>query len=277
MRTRGMNAIERITSEAGDPDMEAIPAGEGPVLVARELTKNYGGLTALDGVSLEVYPGEVLAIVGDNGAGKSTLLGILSGNTKPTSGSLLIGGEERELKGAVDATDAGIATVYQDLALAVDLDVVDNLFLGRELIFRAGPRRWMGWLDRSRMHVEARTALEEIHIRIPDLRTEVGRLSGGQRQAVAIARAVTWCKTALLLDEPTAALGVEQQREVLALIDRVRSAGIATILVSHQLPHVLEIADRIAVMRRGQLVAVVQRRDATTERLLALITGLEEG
>ncbi len=276
MRTRHVNATQHLPSESFG-GIEGSPIGEGPVIVAHELTKLYGGLTALDGVSLEVQAGEVLAIVGDNGAGKSTLLGILSGNIKPTSGTLQIAGAVHELRGAVDATDAGIATVYQDLALAIDLDVVDNLYLGRELTVRTAPRRWIGWLDRSRMQAEARTALDEIHIRIPNLAEEVGRLSGGQRQAVAIARAVTWCKKALLLDEPTAALGVEQQREVLSLIDRVRSAGIAVILVSHQLPHVLEIADRIAVMRRGRLVAVIERRGATTERLLALITGLEEG
>ncbi|QYN18802.1 ATP-binding cassette domain-containing protein [Amycolatopsis sp. DSM 110486] len=246
-----------------------------PILVAQNLTKIYGGLTALAGISLELYPGEVLALVGDNGAGKSTLLGILSGNITPTSGHLMIDGEVRHLRRPADATAAGIATVYQDLALALDLDVADNLFLGRELSPRQGPGRWVRWLDRRRMMSEARAALDDIHIRIPDLRSECRKLSGGQRQAIAIARAVTWCKRALLLDEPTAALGVEQQREVLALIDKVRAKGIATILVSHQLPHVLEIADRIAVLRRGRLAGVLDRSEASTERLIALITGLE--
>lgn len=246
-----------------------------PILRADNIGKVYGGLTALADVSFELHPGEVLSIVGDNGAGKSTLLGILSGNIGPTSGRLLVDGEPADFRRPIDATDAGIATVYQDLALALDLDVADNLFLGRERTVGHGPGRWMCWLDKRRMLADARDALQDIHIRIPELRTETRRLSGGQRQAIAIARAVTWCRRALLLDEPTAALGVEQQREVLRLIDRVRSKGIATILVSHQLPHVLEIADRIAVLRRGRLVTILSREDATTERLIALITGLD--
>lgn len=249
--------------------------GPAPVLAATDIRKVYGGLTALDGVKLSLYPGEVLALVGDNGAGKSTLLKILSGNVQPTSGTISIDGTERKFDGPSDATDAGIATVYQDLALALDLNVIDNLYLGRELTYPSGLRRYTRWLDQKRMSREARGQLAQIHITIPDLSAEVGLLSGGQRQAIAIARAVAWCRHALLLDEPTAALGVEQQREVLGLIDRVRHSGIATILVSHQLPHVLEIADRIAVLRRGQVVAVVERRDATTERLVGLITGLE--
>ncbi|MFI7066752.1 ATP-binding cassette domain-containing protein [Kribbella sp. NPDC050124] len=251
------------------------PRTQAPILRAEGLGKTYGGLTALSDVSFALDPGEVLALVGDNGAGKSTLLSILSGNAVPSTGRLLIDGTETHFRRPADATEVGIATVYQDLALALDLNVADNLFLGREVSLRRGLGRWIRWLDSSKMVADAQTALQDIHIRIPDLRTETRRLSGGQRQAIAIARAVTWCRRALLLDEPTAALGVEQQREVLNLIDRVRRKGIAVILVSHQLPHVLEIADRIAVLRRGRLVAVLQRDEATTERLIALITGLE--
>lgn len=268
-------ADETRPTGSANAETSQLSARPTPILSTKAVTKVYGGLTALGGVDIDLYPGEVLALVGDNGAGKSTLLSILSGNTTPSTGHLVIDGKERHLKGPADATDAGIATVYQDLALALDLNVADNLFLGRETLIPGGPKRWMGWLDRRRMFADARVALDEIHVRIPDLRTECGRLSGGQRQAIAIARAVTWCKRALLLDEPTAALGVEQQREVLALIDRIRGNGIATVLVSHQLPHVLEIADRIAILRRGKLVGVIPRSDATTERLVALITGLE--
>lgn len=246
-----------------------------PILTAENLVKSYGGLTALDDVSFSLYPGEVLALVGDNGAGKSTLLSILSGNSTPSSGRLLVDDAVAHFRRPADATEAGIATVYQDLALALDLDVAANLFLGREVTFRRGPGRWMGWLDSRRMINEARAALSDIHITIPDLDAETRRLSGGQRQAIAIARAITWCQRALLLDEPTAALGVEQQQEVLKLIARVRASGIAVMLVSHQLPHVLEIADRIAVLRRGRLVTILQREAADTERLIALITGLE--
>ncbi|WP_406293351.1 ATP-binding cassette domain-containing protein [Embleya sp. NBC_00888] len=249
--------------------------GTGAVLRARNLTKRYGSVTALQDVTLDLLPGQVLALVGDNGAGKSTLLKILSGNTVPSDGTLLVDDEPRVFRGPVDATEAGIATVYQDLALALDLDVTGNLFLGREIVRSSFPGRHMGWLDRREMRRRTETALRRVHIHVPDINRECRDLSGGQRQAVAIARAVTWCERVLLLDEPTAALGVEQQREVLNLIDHVRTAGTSVVLVSHQLPHVMEIADRVAVLRRGRLVAVVDREAVTVERLVALITGLE--
>ncbi|RHW22734.1 sugar ABC transporter ATP-binding protein [Nocardioides immobilis] len=146
-----------------------------PILAVRDVTKNFGGLTALDRINLELFPGEVLALVGDNGAGKSTLLSILSGNSTPSSGELLIDGQVRHLRGPADATEAGISTVYQDLALALDLNVADNLFLGRELTARSVPLNLLKWLDRKRMLAEARDALEDVHIRIPDLRTETRR------------------------------------------------------------------------------------------------------
>ncbi|HET6187334.1 MAG TPA: ATP-binding cassette domain-containing protein [Trebonia sp.] len=248
---------------------------EVPVLQTHGLAKRYGSLVALDGVDLTLRPAEVLALVGDNGAGKSTLLKLLSGNIEPTAGEILINGERQRFRRPTDATTAGIATVYQDLALAPDLDVAGNLFLGRELRHRRGVRCWLRALDRAEMRRQTELALHQVHIRVPDIARECGHLSGGQRQAVAIARAITWRQRVLLLDEPTAALGVEQQREVLNLIDSVRAAGVSVILVSHQLPHVMEIADRIAVLRRGRLAAVADKDDVTVERLVALITGLE--
>lgn len=251
--------------------------GETPILAARGLTKRYAGIHALDGVDLDLYPGEILAVVGDNGAGKSTLLGILSGNIQPTSGEVLIDGEPHVLSNPSAATAAGIAVVYQDLALALHLDVAANMFLGRETVKKARPWRWFKWLDRKAMEAEARVALDRIHIRVPDVKAECSNLSGGQRQAIAIARAVTWCDRALLLDEPTAALGVAQQAEVLQVLRKVREEGIATILVSHQLPHVMEVADRIAVLRRGRVAAVIKRTDSTVEQLIGLITGLDPG
>jgi fructose transport system ATP-binding protein len=248
-----------------------------PVLETRGLGKRYGSLTALDGVNLTLRAGEVLALVGDNGAGKSTLLKLLAGNTEPTDGHILVNGERHEFRRPADATAAGIATVYQDLALAPDLDVAANLFLGRELRHRHGARRLLRTLDRAEMRRQTELALQRVHIRVPDIGRECSSLSGGQRQAVAIARAVTWCEHVLLLDEPTAALGVEQQREVLNLIASVRTAGTSVILVSHQLPHVMEIADRIAVLRRGRLAAVADKNTVTVEGLVALITGLDDG
>ena len=246
-----------------------------PVLETRGLGKRYGSLVALDDVNLALHPGEVLALVGDNGAGKSTLLKLLSGNIEPTAGEVRVNGEPQVFRRPTDATAAGIATVYQDLALAPDLDVTANLFLGRELRHRRGVRRLLRALDRAEMRRQTDLALQRVHIRVPDITRECSRLSGGQRQAVAIARAITWCQHVLLLDEPTAALGVEQQREVLNLIDHVRAEGVSVILVSHQLPHVMEIADRIAVLRRGRLAALTGKDEVTVERLVALITGLE--
>ncbi|HEY5333089.1 MAG TPA: ATP-binding cassette domain-containing protein, partial [Solirubrobacterales bacterium] len=214
-------------------------------------------------------------LVGDNGAGKSTLLKILAGTVTPDEGEILLDGEPVSFRSPHEATEAGIATVYQDLALALDLDVTSNFFLGREASAASGPRRWVGWLDRRRMRKETREALDRVHINIPDLNKEAGLLSGGQRQAIAIARAVNWCDRILLLDEPTAALGVEQQREVINLIEKVTEMGIATVLVSHQLPHVLEVADEVVVLRRGRLTATLTAEQASAERLLGLITGLE--
>jgi ABC-type sugar transport system ATPase subunit len=257
------------------PNTAGHPA-EGDVIVeARGVSKHYGGITALDGVDLKLKAGQVLAIVGDNGAGKSTLLKILSGNIQPSEGDLMIDGVVRRFHGPLDATEAGVATVYQDLALALDLNVIDNLFLGRELTVKRPFARWLNWLDTKAMAAQTLTALEGVHIRIPDVREECSRLSGGQRQAIAIARAVAWSSRVLLLDEPTAALGVEQQREVLNLIQRVRDTGVSVVLVSHQLVHVMEVADVIGVLRRGRLVSVLDREAATVERLLGLITGLE--
>lgn len=253
-----------------------VDAGEDTVLSVRAINQWFGGLQALKDVNLDLHRGEILALVGDNGAGKSTLLKILSGNNRPSSGAVRLDGKLVEFARPAEATAAGIATVYQDLALALDLNIADNMFLGRERAVRDIPRRWFGHLDRRGMEAATRDALSRVHIRIPDITTRCANLSGGQRQAVAIARAVTWCDKVLLLDEPTAALGVEQQREVLDLIVNIRDTlGVSIILVSHQLPHVLEVADRIAVLRRGSISRVIAREDATSENLVAAITGLE--
>ncbi|MGH2870612.1 MAG: ATP-binding cassette domain-containing protein [Solirubrobacteraceae bacterium] len=262
------------SSAATDPHARTHSRG---LLGARGVSMRYAGIHALEEVDIELHPGEILALVGDNGAGKSTLLGILSGSIAPTRGTVLIDGKPRSFDSPSDATACGIAAVYQDLALALHLDVAANLFLGRERIRASAPWCWMKWLDRDGMEAASRRALERVHIRIGDVRAECASLSGGQRQAIAIARAITWCDRALLLDEPTAALGVEQQAEVLSLLRTVRDQGIGTLLVTHQLPHVLEVADRIAVLRRGRLVACLEHSEATVERLVALITGLDPG
>jgi ABC-type sugar transport system ATPase subunit len=272
MKTRSRLAADRIPKarlSAGDEHQ--------PVLSVRNVTVRFDGLVALDRVDLDLNAGEVLGLVGDNGAGKSTLLGVMSGNLRPSSGEVLVDGKGVRFEKPANATAAGIATVYQDLAIALDLDVTANMFLGRERFTQRSLGRLLRVLDDRGMRAETRQALDRLHVRIADLGRQCSGLSGGQRQAVAIARAVTWCDRVLLLDEPTAALGVEQQDEVLNTIRQVKATGIGTVFVSHQLSHVLDVTDRIAVLRKGRIAAVIPTAEATVEELVALITGLDPG
>ena len=218
-------------------------------------------MQALRGVTLHVDAGEVLGVVGDNGAGKSTMLKILSGAVFPSSGQVLLDGEPVRFANPAAAHDAGIATVYQDLALAGQRDVVANFFLGRETLSRNWLARRIGWLDGKAMAAHTVSELARLRTRIPDVHLASRDLSGGQRQALAIARAAAWTGKVLLLDEPTSALGVEQQEQVLDLIRRVSAEGIAVILISHQMPDVLEVCDRAVVLRLG-----AGRRDARRRR-----------
>jgi ABC-type sugar transport system ATPase subunit len=244
-----------------------------PVVRVRSVTKRYGGLVALDDVSFDVRPGEVLGLVGDNGAGKSTMLKILSGVIAPTEGSIEINGQPVSFTSPLDASRAGISTVYQDLALAPQRTVVDNFFLGRELVVPNLFGRLFGWLDQARMKRITRERLMELRVKIKDLDAACRDLSGGQRQALAIARAAAWCEGVLLLDEPTSALGVEQHHEVLQLVKDTREAGRSVVLVSHQMPDILEVCDRIVVFRLGKVAAVADRADMSAERLVSYITG----
>lgn len=245
-----------------------------PILELRDIAKQYGGVTALAGVSLGVRAGEVLALVGDNGAGKSTLIKIISGILPPTAGEFLHRGVEVRLASPQDAAALGIQTVYQDLALCDNLDTVQNLFLGREL---HDPVPLGGRLRRAAMEQRARQVLANLGVTtLRDLTVPVGGLSGGQRQAVAICRSVLWEPSVVLLDEPTAALGVAQRAQVLALIARLRDGGMGVILVSHDLADVQQVADRVVVLRLGRKVAEFTRDGYTRERLVAAITGMEE-
>jgi simple sugar transport system ATP-binding protein len=246
-------------------------------LAVRDLTKHYGGVEALRGVTLRVDPGEVLGLVGDNGAGKSTLLKILSGATFPSSGQLLLEGEPVRFANPAAAREAGVATVYQDLALAAQRDVVANFFLGQEKLSGNWLGRRLGWLDTKAMAAHTVSELERLHTRIPDVHLASRDLSGGQRQALAIARAAAWSSKVLLLDEPTSALGVEQQEQVLDLIRRVSGEGISVILISHQMPHVLAVCDRAVVLRLGQVAATLSGTDLTSENLVGFITGALAG
>ncbi|HEY8042933.1 MAG TPA: ATP-binding cassette domain-containing protein [Streptosporangiaceae bacterium] len=241
------------------------------------VSKHFGGLEALRDVSLHVNRGEVLGLIGDNGAGKSTLMKIIAGVQQPSGGHVAIDGEPAVFTSPADAAAAGISTVYQDLALAMERDVVANFFLGRELLAGHWPGRHLGWLDRRTMRERTARELAQLHTRIPNIGARCKDLSGGQRQALAIARASTWCERVLLLDEPTSALGVEQHREVLDLIRRVRDLGTAVILVSHQMPDVLMVCDRITVLRLGSVVAAVEREKVSADDLIGYITGSRLG
>lgn len=239
-----------------------------PAIAAYDLEKRYGQVRALRTVSFEAFPGEVTALVGDNGAGKSTLVKCLAGVIQPDSGRIRVAGGDVVMSDPLHATALGIETVYQDLALAPDLDAAANVFLGREV-------RRLGVLH-NHPEMRRRTALSFAQLgvgMIQDLRVPVASFSGGQKQSVAIARAAMWAKNVILMDEPTAALGVIQTAKVLELINRVRDSGLAVVFISHNLTQVLEVADRIEVMRLGTRVARFGRGEADVDRLIASISG----
>lgn len=246
--------------------------GAGPLLAARGMGKHYGGIAAVDDVSIEFPPGTVTAVVGDNGAGKSTFIKMLCGAVQPDSGTVEIDGRPVRFSSPAAARDAGIATVYQDLALANHRNVAENLFLGREKVRTFGPVRL---LRRGDMRREAIEALAELNIKIPDVGREARLLSGGQRQGVAIARAVHQGATILIMDEPMAALGLQEQGKVIDLVDRLAARGLTQVIVSHNLDHVFRLSTRVAVMRLGRLVGV--RETAATDRseILHMISGVE--
>jgi simple sugar transport system ATP-binding protein len=244
-------------------------------LVARGLHKSYGMITAVDDVDIEIGVGQVVAVVGDNGAGKSTLIKMLSGAVVPDRGELIVGGEPVKLSTPNDARRVGIETIYQDLALLPNLDVTTNLYLGREETIQ-GPLGGLGILARRRMREEAKKHLSDLRITLPRTwGTPVAALSGGQRQSVAIARAMVWASRLVIMDEPTAALGVAQSQAVLELVRRVRERGTSVVIISHILPHVLELADRIVVMRHGRKVADLSSSGVSQDDLIELIVGFE--
>jgi simple sugar transport system ATP-binding protein len=246
-----------------------------PLIEARGLTKRYGSIVAVDGIDLTVGRAEILAVVGDNGAGKSTLIKMLSGAIQPDAGEITVDGTVRHFRGPNDSRALGIETLYQDLALLPNLDVATNLYLGREPVV-GGVWRPLGLLARRRMRRDAAAHLQELRINIPRLwGTPVESLSGGQRQSVAIARALVWASSMVIMDEPTAALGVAQSQAVLELAKRVRERGTSVVIISHILPHVLDLADRIVVLRHGRKVADLPGPELTQDRLIELIIGYE--
>jgi fructose transport system ATP-binding protein len=244
-----------------------------PVVQARGLVKRYGRVTAMDGADFDLEEGEVLAVVGDNGAGKSTLIKALSGAVIPDEGEILVDGEEVRFHGPLDARKYGIETVYQDLALAPAQDIATNLFLGREKRVAGFLGRALRLLDSRGMRTEARRVLDELGIDIKSMTQPVETLSGGQRQAVAVARAAAFGTRVVIMDEPTAALGVAESAKVLELIGRIRDRGLPVVLISHNMPHVFEIADRVHVHRLGRRVAVVSPRTHSMNEVVGLLTG----
>ena len=244
-----------------------------PIVQVNDLYKRFGGLVAVDHVSLDVYPGEVIGLVGDNGAGKSTLIKMISGAYKPDGGQILLNGETVSFSTPLEARRRGIETIYQDLALCENLDASANIFLGRERmrhqlgIFRV--------LDRSYMLRESRQVLDQLDISIPELRNPIRQLSGGQRQAVSIARAVYWNAHLMIMDEPTAALGVPEQLKVLELIRTLRNQGVPVILISHNMQDVFAVADRVIVMRRGSKAGERRISDTTENEVVGLMVGAE--
>jgi fructose transport system ATP-binding protein len=244
-----------------------------PILAARALVKRYGQVVALAGADFDLYPREILAVIGDNGAGKSTLIKALSGAIQPDEGEILLAGEKVHFRSPSDARNAGIETVYQDLAVAPSLDIASNIFLGRERRVRGPLGVGLRLLDKRGMRREATRYFAELKIGVPSITQPVENLSGGQRQGVAVARAAAWGKRLVIMDEPTAALGVKETRQVLDLILEVRDRGLPVILISHDMPHVFEVADRIHIMRLGRRVAVVTPKTHTMPEAVAIMTG----
>ncbi|MFN2160006.1 MAG: ATP-binding cassette domain-containing protein [Anaerolineales bacterium] len=245
-----------------------------PLIRVENLTKRFGGLVAVDEVSVEIFKGEVVGLVGDNGAGKSTLIKMISGVYQPDSGDIYMDEKKVVFSGPREARDMGIETIYQDLALAENLDVGSNIFMGREI-----KKRHLGGLlntlDRRKMRAESDKILNHLEIEVPSLTQQIRNLSGGQRQAVAIARSVYWNARMMIMDEPTAALGVTEQRRVLMLVRTLAEQGVPVIIISHNMQDVFAVADRIVILRRGKKVAERIAAESTPDEIVSLMVGAE--
>lgn len=249
------------------------PSGGGEALLqCKGIVKNFGAVQVLRGVDFEARAGEVTALLGDNGAGKSTLIKCIAGTHVPDDGEIIVDGQAQHFRTPSDATQAGIETVYQDLALCDNMDVVANLFLGRERVRTLIPGVFRS-INEQVMEQRAQEALSVLRINIPSVRNLVAQLSGGQRQCIAVAKAVLWSPKVVILDEPTAALGVAQTRQVLDLILRLRERGLAVVVITHNMVDVFEVADRAIVMRLGRRVATLLMKESTPEDVVAAITG----
>ncbi|MCA0012542.1 ATP-binding cassette domain-containing protein [Mesorhizobium sp. B292B1B] len=245
-----------------------------PILTARGLVKRYGRVTALNNCDFDLYPGEILAVIGDNGAGKSTLIKAISGAVVPDEGTIELDGKQVLFRSPIEAREAGIETVYQNLALSPALSIADNMFLGREIRKPGFVGQWLRMLDRPAMEKRARDKLTELGLMtIQNISQAVETLSGGQRQGVAVARAAAFGSKMVIMDEPTAALGVKESRRVLELILDVKKRGLPIVLISHNMPHVFEVADRIHIHRLGRRLCVIDPKQHTMSDAVAFMTG----
>ncbi len=263
-----------VQSTQVNPIPEPTPAPKPKVVLeARGLVKRYGHVTALDGADFELREGEILAVIGDNGAGKSTLIKALSGAIIPDAGEIYLDGKQVHFRSPIDARKNGIETVYQDLAVAPAMTIAENLFLGREILRPGWFARLIRWIDKKKMLEEAINDMQDLKIGIRSMSQAVETLSGGQRQGVAVARSAAFARHVVIMDEPTAALGVKEGNMVLELIRRVRDSGLPVIIISHNMPHVFEIADRIHIQRLGKRAAVVNPKRISMSDTVAVMTG----
>jgi ABC-type sugar transport system ATPase subunit len=246
-----------------------------PILQVRNIKKRFGGVEALKGVSFELQEGEIMGIVGDNGAGKSTLIKIISGVHEKDEGEIRVYGKPADIREPMDAKQLGIETVYQDLALVEELDIPANIFLGREQTFLGRLGKTIGLLNYRKMALDAARLLSDLRVNIPHLFKRVRYLSGGQRQVVALSKVVFWGKKIVILDEPTAALGIQEANKVLELIRQLKERGISIIIISHNLQHVFKVVDKIMVLRRGEQVGIREAHATTANEVVSLITGAE--
>jgi fructose transport system ATP-binding protein len=262
-----------LIHEQEQQQVAAAPTTPQLVMQAKGIVKRYGQVTALDGADFELRAGEIMAVIGDNGAGKSSLIKALSGAITPDSGEIFLDGQRVTFKSPIDARRAGIETVYQDLAVAPAMTIAENLFLGREIRRDNILGHWFGALDKKRMLTDSIAYMQELKIGIRSMSQAVETLSGGQRQGVAVARAAAFARHVVIMDEPTAALGVKEGNMVLELIRNVRDRGLPVVLISHNMPHVFEIADRIHVARLGRRAAILNPKAITMSDAVAVMTG----
>ena len=263
---------QHTSPQPSPSSLEFMPEKGKPVLQARGLIKRYGQVTALDGTDFELRSGEILAVIGDNGAGKSSLIKALSGATIPDSGEIMLDGAPVRFRSPIDARRKGIETVYQDLAVAPAMTIAENLFMGREIL-RPGILGLLKIIDKKAMLTEATRHMADLKIGIRSMTQAVETLSGGQRQGVAVARSAAFARHVVIMDEPTAALGVKEGNMVLDLIRRVRDSGLPVIIISHNMPHVFEIADRVHIQRLGKRATVINPKRLSMSDAVAVMTG----